>query len=305
MRAVSCKVLSTSISDEELMIVIGGSSSQMLAKEVALELGCELGDATIKSFPDGEKYVKIDCKVEGEDVVVIQSTNRPQDENLMELFLMLDTLSDAWADVTAVLPYYGYGRQDKSFAAGEAVAARTIAKHIEVSARRFITINPHKEYILDYFKKPSISVDASGLIGEYFKKRDLNHPVVVAPDAGSRDMAQKVADSLGCECANCEKKRLGPGKVITSAANISLNGNDVLIVDDIIDSGGTIVESAKALRNRGAGNIYVACVHPVFTGTASERIKSIADELVATNTIQTEYSKISVAGLIADAVKKI
>ncbi|HDY73584.1 MAG TPA: ribose-phosphate diphosphokinase [Euryarchaeota archaeon] len=286
------------------MIVIGGGSSQMLAREVAGALGCELGSAVIKRFPDGEKYVKVESKVEGEDVVVVQSTSRPQDENLIELFLMLDALSDQWADVTAVLPYYGYGRQDKSFAVGEAVAARTIAKHIEVSARRFITINPHKEYILDYFKIPSVSVDASSLIGEYFKKRDLNQLVVVAPDAGSRDMAQRVADSLGCECANCEKKRLGPGKVITSADNISLSGNDVLIVDDIIDSGGTIVESAKALRNRGAGNIYVACVHPVFTGAASERISKIADELVATNTIQTEYSKISVAGLIADAIRK-
>ncbi len=286
------------------MIVIGGSSSQMLAREVAGALGCELGSAVIKRFPDGEKYVKVDSKVEGEDVVVVQSTSRPQDENLIELFLMLDALSDQWADVTAVLPYYGYGRQDKSFAAGEAVAARTIAKHIEVSARRFITINPHKKYILDYFKIPSVSVDASSLIGEYFRERDLNQPVVVAPDAGARDMAQRVADSLGCECANCEKKRLGPGKVITSAENISLDGNDVLIVDDIIDSGGTIVESAKALRSRGAGNIYVACVHPVFTGAASERISRIADELVATNTIQTEYSKISVAGLIADAVKR-
>jgi ribose-phosphate pyrophosphokinase len=286
------------------MIVFGGSSSQDLAEEVAMVLGCELGKATIKSFPDGEKYVKIETPVEGEDVVVVQSTQRSQDENLMELFFMLDALKDQWADVTAVVPYYGYGRQDRAFATGEAVAARTIAKHIAVGARKFVTINPHKEHILDYFDIPAVAVDASSLIGEYFKERDLNQPVVVAPDAGSRDMAQRVADSLGCGCANCEKKRLGPGKVVTSAENINLDGNDVLIVDDIIDSGGTIVESAKALRSIGAGNIYVACIHPVFTGTASEKIHKIADELVATNTIQTEYSKISVAGLIADAVKR-
>lgn len=287
------------------MIVFGGGSSQTLAGEVANKLGCELGSAVLNSFPDGEKYVKIESPVEGEDVIVIQSTERPQDENLMELFFMLDALKDQWADVTAVLPYYGYGRQDRAFTTGEAAAARTVAKHIEVGARKFLTINPHKEHILDYFDIPAASVDASRLIGEYFKERDLNRPVVVAPDAGSRGMAQRVADSLGCECANCEKKRLGPGKVVTSAEGINLKGNDVLIVDDIIDSGGTIVESAKALRSRGAGNIYVGCVHPVFTGTASERINRIADGLVATNTIQTEYSKISVAGLIADAVKKI
>lgn len=287
------------------MIVFGGSFSQGLAEEVAGKIGCDLGVATIKSFPDGEKYVKIETPVEGEDVIVVQSTQRPQDENLMELFFMLDALKDQWADVTAVVPYYGYGRQDRAFAAGEAVAARTIAKHIEVGARKFVTINPHKDHILDYFDIPAVAVDASSLIGEYFNEWELNQPVVVAPDAGSRDMAQRVAGSLGCECANCEKKRLGPGKVVTSAENITLDGNDVLIVDDIIDSGGTIVESAKALRSRGAGNIYVACIHPVFTGNASEKIHKIADELVATNTIQTEYSKISVAGLIADAVKKI
>jgi ribose-phosphate pyrophosphokinase len=287
------------------MIVFGGSFSKDLAGEVAGMLGCDLGKATIKSFPDGEKYVKIETPVEGEDVIVIQSTQRPQDDNLMELFFMLDALKDQWADVTAVVPYYGYGRQDRAFAAGEAVAARTIAKHIEVGARKFVTINPHKEHILDYFDIPAVALDASNLIGEYFKDRALTQPVVVAPDAGSLYMAQRIAESLGCECANCEKKRLGPGKVITSAENISLDGNDVLIVDDIIDSGGTIVEAAKALRSRGAGNIYVACVHPVFSGTASQRISKIADDLVATNTIPTEYSKISVAGLIADAVKKI
>jgi ribose-phosphate pyrophosphokinase len=286
------------------MIVFGGGASQILAGEVARELGCEMGSVVIKTFPDGEKYVKLESPVEGEEVVVVQSTSRPQDENLMELFLMLDALKDQWADVTAVVPYYGYGRQDRAFATGEAVAAKTVAKHFEVGARKFVTINPHKEHILDYFDIPAVAVDASSLIGEHFKERELNRPVVVAPDAGSKDMAQKIADSLGCECASCEKKRLGPGKVITSADNITLKGNDVLIVDDIIDSGGTIVESAKALRSRGAGNIYVACVHPVFTGNASERISRIADELVATNTIQTEYSKISVAGLIADAVKR-
>lgn len=273
-----------------------------LAGEVAKGLGCELGQAAVKRFPDGELFVKIESPVEGEEVVVVQSTARPQDENLMELFLMMDALSDLKASVTAVIPYYGYGRQDRAFERGEAISSRTIAKHIQVSAGKVLTVNPHKEHILSYFDVPTFAVDAAPLIGEYFKEKGLKHPVVVAPDAGSKGLAQKVADALGCRCENCEKKRLGPGKVVTSVEKIKLDRNDVIIVDDIIDSGGTIVEAAKALKPMGAGSIRVACVHPVLTGNASERILEIADELVATNTIKTEYSRISVAGLIVEAL---
>jgi ribose-phosphate pyrophosphokinase len=286
------------------MIVFGGSSSLVLAEEVAKRLGCELGTATVKRFPDGEQFIKIESSVEGEDVVVIQSTSRPHDASLMELFFMMDALRDLDAKITAVIPYYGYGRQDRAFEPGEAVSAKTVARLIQVSAEKVLTINPHKEHILDYFDIPVRSLDAAPLIGGYFKDKTLGHPVVVAPDAGSRDLAQRVADLMGCRCENCEKKRLGPGKVVTSAENLSLNGDDVIIADDIIDSGGTIVEAAKALRSRGAGSIRVACIHPVLTGNASQRILEHADELVATNTIKTECSKISVASLIADALKQ-
>lgn len=285
------------------MIIFGGSSSGGLAREVSGILGCELGSATLKRFPDGERYVRIDSPVDDNEVTVIQSTSPPQDENLIELFLMLDALNDQNKNVTAVLPYYGYGRQDRAFQTGEAVASRTIAKHIGLSVKKVFTINPHKNHVLDYFDIPALALDASNLIGDYFSKLTLNKPVVVAPDTGSKEIAQKVANVIGCECENCEKKRLGPGEVVTTAERIDLDGNDVIIVDDIIDSGGTIVEAAKALLKNGAGGITVACVHPVLTGNASNRVLKIADELVATNTIKTDFSKISVAPLIAEALK--
>jgi ribose-phosphate pyrophosphokinase len=285
------------------MIIFGGSSSFELAEEVADICDCRLGEVTIKRFPDGERFVKIESDVKGEDAIVIQSTSPPQDENLIELFFICDALSDLGAAVTSVVPYYGYGRQDRAFQRGEAVASKTLAKLMGHSARKVITVNPHKEYILDYFDVPAVSLDASGLIGKYFQKKKLHEPVVVAPDAGSKDLSQRVADIIECRCENCEKKRIGPGHVITSAAEIELDGNDVIIVDDIIDSGGTIVESAKALKSQGAGNVYVACVHPVFTGNATERILKVADELVATNTIKTDFSKISIAPLIAESLE--
>ncbi len=285
------------------MIVVGGSSSIALAREVSEILGSEFKKVGLKRFPDGEGLIKVEGVAEGETVAVIQSTHRPQDENLMELFFVMDALRDANARVTAVLPYYGYGRQDRAFTPGEAISAKTIANHIGLSAERFVTVNPHKEHILGYFQIPSMAVDASSLIGNYFKEKDLDHPVVVAPDSGSKILAQNVADAIGCPCANCVKKRIGPGKVLTSAERISLDGQNVIIVDDIIDSGGTIVEAANALKKRGAGSIKVACIHPVLTGKAASKILEIADELVSTNTIPTEHSKVSVAGLLAEAIK--
>jgi ribose-phosphate pyrophosphokinase len=211
------------------MIVLGGSSSLELAKEVSSVLGCELGMAEIKRFPDGEQFVRIDSSVEGDDVAVVLSTSRPQDENLMELYFIMDALVDLKANVTAIIPYYGYGRQDRAFNKGEAVSSKTIAKHIQLSAKKVITVNPHKEYILDYFDIPAFSVDASPLIGEYFIDKDLDQPVVVAPDAGSQGLAQKVAGVTGWTYGCCEKRRLGPGRVVTSAEKIELNGEDVII----------------------------------------------------------------------------
>jgi ribose-phosphate pyrophosphokinase len=281
------------------MIVLGGSSSLELAEELSIVLECELGKADMKRFPDGEQFVRIESSVDGEDVAVVLSTSRPQDENLMELYFIIDALVDLRANVTAVIPYYGYGRQDRAFNRGEAVSSKTIAKHIQLSAKKVITVNPHKEYILDYFDIPAFSVDASPLIGEYFKDKELDQPVVVAPDAGSQGLAQKVAGVTGWNYGCCEKRRLGPGRVVTSAEKIELNGEDVIIVDDIIDSGGTIVEAAKALKKGGAGQIRVACIHPVLTGNADDRILEIAVELVATS-----YSKISVASLLSEAIKK-
>jgi len=283
------------------MIVFAGSSSKRLGREVAEDLGCELGRARLKRFPDGELYVKVESEVAGMHAVVVQSTCRPQDENLLELLLLSDALRDLGARVTAVVPYYGYGRQDRAFERGEAVSARTVARHLELSAERFLTVNPHKGHILSYFTIPARAVDAAPLIGMSFRGRGRS--LVVAPDSGAKALAEGVARALGCRCDYCDKKRLGPGRVVSSAERLSVKGEDVLIVDDIIDSGGTIVETAREIRERGANSVAVACVHPVLTGDAAERVLAVAEELVATNTIETRFSRISVASLIAEELR--
>ncbi|RMF89921.1 MAG: ribose-phosphate diphosphokinase [Methanobacteriota archaeon] len=287
------------------MIVFGGSASTGLAAEVAEALGCEQGRAAVKTFPDGELFVKIESRVEkGDEALVVQSTSRPQNRNIMELLFLLDALQEMGARTAAIIPYYGYGRQDRAFEEGEAVSSKVVARHIQLSAERVLTINPHKEHILHYFDIPASSADAAPAIGRYFKEKGLERPLVVAPDAGSKALAQTVAETLGCRCGNCQKRRLGPGRVVTSAEGLELSGETVIIVDDIIDSGGTIVEASKALKAGGAGPIHVACIHPVLTGNAAQRILDHARELVATNTIDSEYSRISVAPLIAEAVRK-
>ena len=286
------------------MIILGGNSCEKLTNKVSANLGLGLTLPVIKRFPDGEKYVRIEADVYGEEVILIQSITSPHDENLVELLMLLDAAKSNGGSITTVIPYYGYGRQDRAFNPGEAVSSRVVANHVQLYSEKVITINPHKEHILDYFAVPTTSIDAAPLIGKYFKGLKLDNPVVVAPDKGSVDMARRVSDVLGCRCENCSKKRLGPGKVVTSAENLNLNGEDVIIVDDIIDSGGTIIEACKVLKERGAGSIHVACVHPVLTNNAGEKILKHADGLVATDTIKTPYSKISIAGLIVQELKK-
>ncbi len=287
------------------MIVFGGGSSIDLAGEIAKNIGCELGSVEVKRFPDGELFVRIDSDTEGDDAVVIQGTGKGQDENLMEFLFILDALHDQAEKVVAVIPYYYYGRQDRAFNKGEAVSSKTLAKLIQTSADVVLLVNPHKEHILEYFDVPSLSLDASHLIGEFFKKKRLKDPLVVSPDSGSAVLAQRVAHVIECRFGNCEKKRLGPGRVVTSAEGLRLRGEEVILVDDIIDTGGTIVEASKVLREKGANEIHVACIHPVFTGNAAARILEVAEDLVATNTISSGYSKISVAPLLTEGINKV
>jgi len=286
-------------------IIFGGSTCQSLAREVAGEVGCGLGKLTIKWFPDGERYVRIESDVKGKDCIVIQSTSRPQDANIMELLQLLDTLKEnGAANVVTVVPYFGYGRQDKVFNPGENVPSKTIAKHIELNSDAFYTINVHQKHIMDFFKIPATELDASPILGEYFKTYKLESPVVIGPDEGAERLAKGVAKVIGCPFDYLQKTRLGPGKVETKPKNIDAKGKNIIIVDDIIDSGGTMAEAMKMLQSRGAASILMGTVHPVLTGNIIARLFSDgAADIVATNTINSQISYLTVSALIAEALR--
>ncbi|MEE9564318.1 MAG: ribose-phosphate diphosphokinase [Candidatus Hydrothermarchaeaceae archaeon] len=286
-------------------IIFGGSTCQSLAREVAGEIDCGLGKLTIKWFPDGERYLRVESDVKGKDCIVIQSTSKPQDANIMELLQLLDTLKEnGAANIATVVPYFGYGRQDKSFSPGENVTSKTVAKHIELNSDAFYSINIHKKHIMDSFEIPATELDASPILGEYFKTYGLEAPVVIGPDDGAERLAKEVANIIGCPFDYLEKKRLGPERVEMKPKNIDVAKKDVILIDDIIDSGGTMIEAIKMLQSRGAANILIGAVHPVLIGNVIARLFSGgAADLVATNTINSQISYLTVSSLIAEAIR--
>lgn len=288
-------------------IVFAGSSCEVLGKEIAEELACEYGKVIIKRFPDGELYLRVLSEVEGKTCIVVQSICKPQDSNFFELIALQDTLKDLNAkEIITVVPYYGYGRQDKRFNAGECLSSKVIAEHIQQSCDKFYTINVHKEKILEFFNIPAKNLDASPLLGEYFKsyREELHSPVVLAPDEGAISLAKSVAKVLGCKYDYLEKKRIAPGEVEMKPKNLEVKGRDVIIVDDIIDSGGTMLKAIEMLKKQGATGVFVACIHAVLTGNVVTQLFSHAIDVIATNTIPSQISFITVAPLISRALKK-
>lgn len=286
-------------------IIFGGSTSQSLAREIAGETNYSIGKLTINWFPDGERYVRIESDVKGKDCIVIQSTSRPQDENIMELLQILDALKENGASkVTTIVPYFGYGRQDKIFMPGENISSKTIVKHIEMNSDAFYTVNIHKRHIIDFFKIPATELDASRTLGEYFKMHELEAPVVIGPDNGAERLAKGVSEAIGCPYDYLQKTRISPGHVEMKPKKIDVKGKDIIIIDDIIDSGGTIVEAMKMLKEKGAANVLVGTVHPVLTGNVIARLFSGgAADVVATNTINSQISYLTVSSLISEALK--
>ena len=303
-------------------MIIGGSASQDLAAHVAKELGEELCYVEIKKFPDGEKYLRINGTIEDE-VTVIQSTGFPQDENLMELIFLISTLKELGAKkVRVVVPYLGYARQEKRFNDGEAVSAKIVCQLIEsAGADEFITFNIHEECVLNFFNIKARNVSAMPAIAEYldkkfFRKTD-EKPLIIAPDKGAYGFAQEISEIIGCECTYLSKVRLGPDKVETRIVDVrcdgagentvnvdSVKGKHAIIIDDIIATGGTIVNAINILKQYGAKSVDVCCVHPVLVNDAVLKIMAAgARDLSSTDTLKSDVSTISLAKLIADALR--
>jgi ribose-phosphate pyrophosphokinase len=286
-----------------IILIIGGSASQKLAAQIARELGETLCPLETHKFPDGERYIRINSEV-NKGVTVVQSTGHPQDENLIELFLILKTLQEMNVDdIRVVIPYFGYGRQEKSFNQGEAISAKVIANLIEFSgASEVFCINLHEEGICNLFNIPAHNLSAIPTIAEYLGNC-MDDPLILAPDHGAMGFAKVIGDILNCDCDYLEKKRISPQKVETQTKRLDVKGRDVVIIDDIISTGGTIVNASRMLRKNDASKIVVSCVHPVMVDDALLKIFTAgADEIIGTDTLKSEVSAISVAKLVAESL---
>ena len=284
------------------MIIVGGSSSRDLAKELAGILDCTYIQAASTKFPDGECYTRIDAEALDDDVVIVQNTY-PND-SLIEMFLIQDAVRRLGArSVTLVIPYFGYARQDRVFKPGEPESAKVMCQHLALVCDRVITIDIHKEAVLDYFPCRHTDLKAAAVIADYFKGKGID--LALSPDIGAAGRAKDVGDRMGVPSDHLNKTRLSGTEVRIAPATFDVAGKNVLIVDDMISTGGTIVTAASALRDAGAASVAVACTHGVFVNNAIERLTGSAlSAVLCCNTLENEVSHISVAGLIADALRE-
>ncbi len=272
-----------------------------LAKELASVMGCDYIQAATTTFPDGECYTRIDAEKLDDDVVIVQTTS--PDSKLIELLLLQDAVRRLGAkSITLVIPYFGYARQDRVFKPGEPESAKVMCQHLDMNCDRVITVDIHKEAVLNYFNHPHKDLKAAPVIAEYFKGKGID--MVLSPDIGAAGRAKMVGEVMGVPYDHLEKTRLSGTDVRIAPAKADVKGKKVLIVDDMISTGGTIIAAAYALREAGAAGISVACTHGVFVNNAIEKFTgSSLDALLSCNTLNNPVSHISVASLIAEAIK--
>ena len=315
----------TSESKRRKLKLFTGNSNPLLAQEIAKELNCEIGKATVSRFEDGEVNVIVNENVRGQDVYIIQSTCPPVNENLMELMLMVSTMRRASARrITAVIPYYGYARQDRKMTARVPISAADVARLLEaMGVDRVIAVDLHCGQIQGFFG-PRVPVDNldGGMVGVHYfgGKKEMVNPVVVAPDSGGVYRAKKFREHLDkrhgvkAGLAMIIKQRHKPGEIERMDLVGSVNGSDVVIVDDMIDTAGTLCKAANELQKHGALRVFAFASHGIFSEPASQRIAdSVLEEVVVTNTIPLPKSCIdnkkihseSVASLLANAIKRI
>jgi ribose-phosphate pyrophosphokinase len=288
------------------MKIVPGMSSQVLAARIAAELGCKVASCEFKRFPDGELYTRIVDDIKDEDVTIVQSIRT--DPDLICLLQLIDAVEEASkTNLDVVIPYLGYARQDKKFEPGEAISIRAIARSICAAGvvDTIYVVNVHNRGVLKYFDVDTKELDASPLIGDYVTKKEIAHPVIIGPDKGATVLAKAVAAPYGFDYDVLEKSRISSEEVVIKPKELSVEGKNVVIVDDIISTGGTISEAAYMLKAQKANDIYVACIHGVFVQNAIQRmLNADVKEIIATDTIESEFSKISIAKMVAEELKK-
>jgi ribose-phosphate pyrophosphokinase len=290
-----------------------GNANRPLAQEIVDYLGVPLGDAKIDRFGDGEISLVIDESVRGSDIYVVQPTCFPTNDNIMELLIIVDAMRRASARrITAVIPYYGYARQERKSKARDPITAKLMANLITTAgADRVVTMDLHAPAIQGFFDIPLDHLPGVPILAEYFKEKKFENLCVVSPDLGGVTRARDMAGRIGASLAIIDKRRPEPN--VSEIMNVigELKGKTVVMVDDIIDTAGTITQGAAALMERGAKEVYACCTHPVLSGPAIERLEnSVIRELIVTNTIPIEkmipkIRVLSVAPLLGEAIVRI
>jgi ribose-phosphate pyrophosphokinase len=294
--------------------IFSGTANEPLAKAICKSIGMELGKCTIKPFPDGETFVKIEENVRGEEVFVVQPTSPPTNHNLMELFIMMDALRRASAArITAVLPFYGYARQDRKDQPRVPITAKLVANLLVASgANRILTVDLHAQQIQGFFDIPVDHLYAAPVMYDYLKKKKLTDLVVVSPDTGGLKMAHAYSQVLEVGLAIVAKRRKSASDVESMAVIGEIKGKNVLLVDDLTETAGTLTSAAALLKKKGAKQIIACVSHAILNDTGIERLrKSDIDELITTDTVQrpaidgVKIVTLSVAGLLGEAIKRI
>ena len=299
-------------------LLFTGNANPALSREIASNLGVELGRANVGRFSDGEVTVEIQQNVRARDVFVVQSTCAPTNENLMELFIMVDALKRASARrITAVIPYFGYARQDRRPRSTRVpISAKVVANLLEtVGVERLLTMDLHADQIQGFFDIPVDNIYASPVLLSDLKSRNYRELVVISPDVGGVVRARALAKQLNCDLAIIDKRR--PRANVSEVMHVigDIEGRNCVVMDDMIDTAGTLVKAAEVLKERGAKKVYAYCTHPIFSGPAIERIErgTALDEVVVTNTIPLsdaargcqKIRQLSVAPLIAETIQRI
>jgi ribose-phosphate pyrophosphokinase len=298
-------------------VLFTANSNRALAQEIASTLGVELGRAKVARFLDGEVDVEIHQNVRARDVFVVQSTCAPTNEHVMELLIMVDALKRASARrITAVIPYFGYARQDRRPRSTRVpISAKVVANLLEtVGVERVLTMDLHADQIQGFFDIPVDNIYASPVLLADLKSKNYKDLVVISPDVGGVVRARALAKQLGCDLAIIDKRR--PSANVSEVMHVigEVEGRNCVVMDDMIDTAGTLVKAAEVLKERGARNVYAYCTHAVFSGPAIERMaKSQLDEVVVTNTIALndaarackKIRQLSVAFLFAETIRRI
>ena len=291
-----------------ILIVVPGPASVELGREVAARLEAKVVPVEFKRFPDGESYIRFDGSVEDGDVVIIQTTGPPQNENLIQLFLMADNAKDLGAKtITAVVPYFAYARQDTRFRPGEAFSAKTIVKLLQMcGVSKILTINSHNPSLLKTLSLPIEDLSAISLLAQHFRERGLRNVFSLSLGKKGLETAVEASKVLEGECdfIPTQRDRI-TGNVTIEKKTLPIKTKDVVIFDDIISSGGTMIKAVAWIKEQGARRIFAACVHPLLTGDVKEKIlKSGADGVMGTDTVPSSVGAVSVAPLIVEALKK-